>query len=53
VLAQDLGTGTVAEGVETPQELDLVSSHGTTFAQGWLVAKPATPVGDGRALVGL
>jgi EAL domain-containing protein (putative c-di-GMP-specific phosphodiesterase class I) len=53
-LAQDLGTGTVAEGVETPQEMDWARSHGATLAQGWLVAKPANPpAGDGRALVGL
>jgi EAL domain-containing protein (putative c-di-GMP-specific phosphodiesterase class I) len=52
-LARELGASTVAEGIETPQELGWVQSHGATFAQGWLIAKPADPpVGDGRALAG-
>jgi EAL domain-containing protein (putative c-di-GMP-specific phosphodiesterase class I) len=42
-LAQDLGTGTIAEGVERPGEMDWARSHGATLAQGWLVAKPANP----------
>jgi EAL domain-containing protein (putative c-di-GMP-specific phosphodiesterase class I) len=53
-LAHDLGMGTIAEGVETPGELEWVRAHGATFAQGWLIAKPTNPpVGDGRALTGL
>ena len=42
-LAHELGMGTIAEGGETPQELDWVRTHGATFAQGWLIAKPANP----------
>jgi EAL domain-containing protein (putative c-di-GMP-specific phosphodiesterase class I) len=52
-LASDLGMGAIAEGVETEGELDWVRSHGATFAQGWLIAKPTNPPAGGRALVGL
>ena len=52
-LARDLGIRTIAEGVETPRELDWVRSHGATFAQGWFIARPTNPpVGAGRALTG-
>ncbi len=39
----ELGLPTVAEGVERAEELDWVRAHGSTFAQGYLFAKPATP----------
>jgi EAL domain-containing protein (putative c-di-GMP-specific phosphodiesterase class I) len=42
-LAQDPGTGTAAEGVETPQEMDWARARGAPFAQGWLVAKSRPP----------
>ena len=42
-LARDLGVSTIAEGVETPGEMTWVQRHGATFAQGWFIAKPATP----------
>ena len=42
-LASDLGASTVAEGVETTGEMAWVRGHGATFAQGWLIAKPANP----------
>jgi EAL domain-containing protein (putative c-di-GMP-specific phosphodiesterase class I) len=37
-LAQTLNMRTVAEGVETPSQLDAVSSVGCDEIQGWLVA---------------
>ncbi|MBM7118226.1 EAL domain-containing protein [[Archangium] primigenium] len=42
-LAQQLGILTVAEGIETPEELRWVRSHGVDFVQGYLIAKPASP----------
>lgn len=33
----------VAEGIETPQELDAVTAAGARFGQGYLLAKPAFP----------
>ncbi|MEN9222503.1 MAG: EAL domain-containing protein [Thermostichus sp. BF3_bins_97] len=44
-LAQSLGITTVAEGVETPGELQWVQEHGVDLVQGFLIGKPApTPV---------
>ncbi len=42
-LAQKLGILTVAEGIETPEELRWVRQHGVDFVQGYLIAKPANP----------
>lgn len=42
-LAQQLGILTVAEGIETPEELRWVRTHGVDFVQGYLIAKPASP----------
>ncbi|QRK04558.1 EAL domain-containing protein [Archangium violaceum] len=42
-LAQKLGILTVAEGIETPEELRWVREHGVDFVQGYLIAKPASP----------
>ncbi len=42
-LAQKLGILTVAEGIETPEELGWVRSHGVDFVQGYLIARPASP----------
>lgn len=39
----ELGLLTVSEGIERAEELDWVQQHGSTFAQGYLFAKPATP----------
>ena len=41
-VAARLNIKTVAEGIETEQELDWVKEHGATFAQGYLIAKPNT-----------
>jgi diguanylate cyclase (GGDEF)-like protein/PAS domain S-box-containing protein len=40
-LAHDLGLGTVAEGIETVEQLDLVRATGCRLAQGYLFARPA------------
>jgi EAL domain-containing protein (putative c-di-GMP-specific phosphodiesterase class I) len=42
VLANDLGSSLIAEGIETTQELDQVRSHGIGFFQGFLLSKPLT-----------
>ena len=42
-LAHSLGKQTVAEGVETIEQLDLVSDLGTHFGQGYLLAYPMRP----------
>lgn len=44
-MARELGLVTVAEGVESGQELQLLRTFGCTFAQGWLFAK-AMPGSD-------
>ncbi|WP_376695019.1 putative bifunctional diguanylate cyclase/phosphodiesterase [Wenzhouxiangella sp. EGI_FJ10305] len=40
-LAADLGMQTVAEGVETDEQLALLASYRCSFAQGFLFARPA------------
>ncbi len=39
-LASDLGLKTVAEGVESSQQLRMVTELGADFAQGYLIARP-------------
>jgi EAL domain-containing protein (putative c-di-GMP-specific phosphodiesterase class I) len=39
-MAETLGFETVAEGVETAAQLDFVTSHGCTHAQGYLFGRP-------------
>lgn len=39
-LAEGLGLDTVAEGVETAEQRDLLRSLGCTYGQGWLFGKP-------------
>ena len=39
-LAQDFGLGTVAEGIETPQQLEVVRRAGCQLAQGYFFARP-------------
>ncbi len=39
-LANALGLSTVAEGVETVEDLRLLQEYGCTIGQGWLFAKP-------------
>jgi EAL domain-containing protein (putative c-di-GMP-specific phosphodiesterase class I) len=43
-IASTLGVGTIAEGVETADELAWVQSHGATYAQGYAIARPSEPM---------
>ncbi|RKH69906.1 EAL domain-containing protein [Corallococcus aberystwythensis] len=40
-IAKQLGIQTVAEGIETAEELSWVRRHGVDFVQGYLIARPA------------
>jgi EAL domain-containing protein (putative c-di-GMP-specific phosphodiesterase class I) len=42
-LCEDLGARVVAEGIETVDELGAVQDAGVRYAQGYLLARPATP----------
>lgn len=42
-IAQKLGIQTVAEGIETPEELRWARMHGVDYVQGYLVARPQSP----------
>jgi EAL domain-containing protein (putative c-di-GMP-specific phosphodiesterase class I) len=42
-LCKDLGATVVAEGVETLEELECIRDLGVDYAQGYLLARPATP----------
>ena len=39
-IANSLGMGVVAEGVETQEQLEVLRTMGCTYAQGYLIAKP-------------
>lgn len=41
-MASALEVGVTAEGVETPEQLSRLRSHGCEFAQGFLLARPAS-----------
>lgn len=43
ILAHDLGMETVAEGVETEQQLDQLKALSCEYGQGFLVSKPLSP----------
>lgn len=45
-LAQDLGAATVAEGIETREDLRVARELGITAAQGYLLGKPTTDFAD-------
>ena len=49
-LANSLGMGTTAEGIETQEQLDYVKRVGCTEGQGYLFGKPQ-PAKDARALL--
>jgi diguanylate cyclase (GGDEF)-like protein len=49
-LAHDLGKSLVAEGVETPAQLDTLRSMGCEFAQGWLFSRPMDAAQAGALL---
>lgn len=42
-IAKELEIRTIAEGIESLEELNWVRERGATFVQGYLVAKPASP----------
>jgi EAL domain-containing protein (putative c-di-GMP-specific phosphodiesterase class I) len=42
-MATSLGMRTVAEGVETQEQLDFLRERGCAAMQGWLLAKPLDP----------
>jgi diguanylate cyclase (GGDEF)-like protein/PAS domain S-box-containing protein len=50
VLCRQLGIDLIAEGVETPEHLDLVTALGATHVQGYLLSPPR-PVDDLLALL--
>jgi sensor c-di-GMP phosphodiesterase-like protein len=39
-MAKSLGLATVAEGVQTPEQVVWLTAHGVTFGQGYLFSKP-------------
>jgi EAL domain-containing protein (putative c-di-GMP-specific phosphodiesterase class I) len=47
-IATTLGVETIAEGIETQDELGWVQRHGATYAQGFAIARPGTPMIRGR-----
>jgi len=42
-IARSLNVKTIAEGIETPEELKWVQDHGADYAQGYLISKPSEP----------
>jgi EAL domain-containing protein (putative c-di-GMP-specific phosphodiesterase class I) len=47
-IANALFVETIAEGVETAEELAWVQKHGATYAQGFGIARPSVPTLNGR-----
>jgi EAL domain-containing protein (putative c-di-GMP-specific phosphodiesterase class I) len=41
-MARSLGLTVIAEGVETPEQLDLLAKEGCQYYQGFLCAEPLT-----------
>jgi EAL domain-containing protein (putative c-di-GMP-specific phosphodiesterase class I) len=52
-IANALFIETIAEGVETPEELAWVQRHGATYAQGFGIARPGVPTLNGRTPPGV
>ncbi len=42
-IARTLGVQTIAEGIETEEELGWVQEHGADFVQGYLISRPSEP----------
>ena len=42
-IAAGMGIETIAEGIETAEQLDLLASIGCTYAQGYYICKPMEP----------
>jgi predicted signal transduction protein with EAL and GGDEF domain len=49
-IGQSLGTATVAEGVETEEQMARITSDGCTDVQGYLISRPMPPEGIGTFL---
>lgn len=47
-IATTLGVQTIAEGIETPEELAWVRANGATYAQGYAISRPTVPTFSGR-----
>jgi EAL domain-containing protein (putative c-di-GMP-specific phosphodiesterase class I) len=47
-IASELGIASIAEGVETDDELNWVRENGATYAQGYAISRPTTPTLHGR-----
>ena len=47
-IATTLRVDTIAEGIETAEELRWVQEHGATYAQGFAIARPSAPTMNGR-----
>jgi len=43
-LGRDLGVTTLAEGVETIEQMDILRASGVTEVQGYLFARPLDPL---------
>lgn len=52
-IATTLGIETIAEGVETAEELAWVQANGAAYAQGYGIARPTTPTLHGRTPMGV
>jgi EAL domain-containing protein (putative c-di-GMP-specific phosphodiesterase class I) len=52
-IATELGIASIAEGVETDDELQWVQENGATYAQGYAISRPTTPTLHGRTPQGL
>ena len=50
-IARTLGLDTTAEGVETEDQLNFLTTHGCTRAQGYLFSRPLPPASMGRLLL--
>ena len=42
-IANSLNIETIAEGIESPDELAWVQAHGANYAQGYFISKPSEP----------
>ena len=47
-IANTLGVESIAEGIETPEELAWVQANGATYAQGYGIGRPTLPTLAGR-----
>ena len=52
-IAAALGIESIAEGVETDEEMAWVRENGATYAQGYFIARPTLPTLHGRTPPGL